>query len=150
MREAKTGSVRAVERAFLLLETLGRSEHGLTLSQLTRKLALPRSSLYCLLLTLERCGYLHHERPSGRYTFSLKLFSLANSALHAIALRKHAAPVLRDLTQKTLLTVHLGILEHHEVVLMDKVEPPGPVRVATWAGKRMGVHCTALGKALLA
>lgn len=150
MRQAKTSSVRAVERAFLLLEALGRSEQGLTLSQLARRLTIPRSTAYCLLETLERCGYLHHERPGGRYTLSLKLFSLANSALHAIALRKQAAPVLWDLMRKTRLTVHLGILEHHEVVLVDRVEPPSPVRIATWLGKRMGVHCTALGKALTA
>lgn len=150
MRQAKTSSVRAVERAFVLLEALGRSEQGLTLSQLARRLTIPRSTAYCLLETLERCGYLHHERPGGRYTLSLKLFSLANSALHAIALRKQAAPVLWDLMRKTRLTVHLGILEHHEVVLVDRVEPPSPVRIATWLGKRMGVHCTALGKALTA
>jgi DNA-binding IclR family transcriptional regulator len=48
------------------------------------------------------------------------------------------------------LTVHLAILEEGEAILIDRIEPPGAPRLATWVGKRMGLHCTALGKALIA
>jgi DNA-binding IclR family transcriptional regulator len=43
----------------------------------------------------------------------------------------------------------MAILEGHEAVLIAKVDPPGGFRLATWIGKRMELHCTGLGKALI-
>ncbi len=71
-------------------------------------------------------------------------------ALGGMSLRGHAAPILQQLMQDTGLTVHLAVLEEGEVILIDRIEPPGTQRLATWVGKRMGLHCTALGKALIA
>jgi DNA-binding IclR family transcriptional regulator len=147
----RTNSVPAVERALAILEFLGKSRHGLTLSQVTRYLGLPKSSTHSLLLTFERCGYLHREPGTGRYRLGLRVCELANMALSGIALREGAAPVLRRLAENAGMTVHLAILEHGEAVLIDKLEPPGyGLKVATWAGKRLSLHCTAIGKSLAA
>ncbi|MCS6817435.1 MAG: IclR family transcriptional regulator [Blastocatellia bacterium] len=150
MAAVKTQSVPAVERALTLLEVLAESKRGYTLSELARLLRLPRSSTHCLLLTLERRGYLHRNEQTGRYMFGLKLLGLANKALSRIELRERAAPYLQALMQQTGLTVHLAILDRGEAVLVEKVEPPGLLRLATWIGKRMDIHCTGVGKALLA
>jgi DNA-binding IclR family transcriptional regulator len=132
------------------MELLANSRNGLPLADLARQMGLPKSSVHCLLLTLERRGYLHRNQRTNRYLFGLKLFSLANMALSGLELRERAAPFLHKLAEKTRLTVHLAILEQNEAVLIDKVEPLGAFKVATWLGKRMDVHCTALGKALIA
>jgi DNA-binding IclR family transcriptional regulator len=50
----------------------------------------------------------------------------------------------------TGLTVHLAVMEEGEVILIDRIEAAGVPHLATWVGKRMGLHCTALGKALIA
>jgi DNA-binding IclR family transcriptional regulator len=50
---------------------------------------------------------------------------------------------------RTHLTVHLGIIESDEAVLVEKMEPAGLFRLATWMGKRMDVHCTGIGKAII-
>ncbi|HEX8984879.1 MAG TPA: IclR family transcriptional regulator [Bryobacteraceae bacterium] len=146
----KTQSVPALERALLILEYLAKSRHGATLSQLSRKLELPKSTSHALLLTFERCGYVHREEQTGRYRLGTRLYALANMALSGISLRDQAAPFLQKLMRDTGLTVHLAILEQGEAVLIDRVEPPGVPHVSTWVGKRMGLHCTALGKALIA
>jgi DNA-binding IclR family transcriptional regulator len=52
--------------------------------------------------------------------------------------------------QRARLTVHMAIMEDNEAVLIEKVEPPGLVRLASWVGKRMELHCSAVGKCLLA
>ncbi|HEY2931869.1 MAG TPA: IclR family transcriptional regulator [Acidobacteriota bacterium] len=150
MSNLKTPSVPALERGLSVLELLAKSKTGLTLSVLTRKLQLPKSSTHCLLLTLERCGYLQRNDKTGRYLFGLKIFSLANMAVNGIQLREQAAPFLHALMQRTRLTVHMAILEQNEAVLIEKVEPPGLLKLATWLGKRMDVHCTGVGKALIA
>lgn len=150
MASLKTQSVPALDRALTILEVLAESKKGLSLSQLTRSLGWPKSSTHCLLLTLERRGYLHRNEQTGQYMFGLKLFGLANIALSGIELREQAAPFLQALMERTRLTVHMAILERDEAVLIDKVEPPGLFKLATWIGKRMDVHCTGVGKALIA
>lgn len=82
--------------------------------------------------------------------FGLKLFSLANMALSGIKLREEARPFLRSLMHETGLTVHMGIVERHEMVLVEKIGPAGMPKLATWLGKRMDLHCTGVGKAVLA
>lgn len=146
----KTQSVPALERALLILEYLARSQHGATLSQLTRKLGLPKSTSHALLVTFERCGYAVRDEATARYRLGTRVYALANMALSGISLRDQAAPFLYKLMQETGLTVHLAILEQGEAVLIDRVEPAGTPKVATWVGRRMGLHCTALGKALIA
>jgi DNA-binding IclR family transcriptional regulator len=110
---------------------------------------MPRSSTHCLLITLERQGYLIRDEKSGRYLFGMKLFSLANMAMSGLSLRKAASASLRALMAATGLTVHMAILEQNEAVIIEKVESPYQLRLGTWVGKRLGVHCTAVGKALI-
>jgi DNA-binding IclR family transcriptional regulator len=150
MAVIKTPSPPAVDRALSILETLAQSRSGLTLPELRHTLHLPKSSVHCLLVALERRGSLHRNESTGRYMFSLKLFSVANQALSALDIRETAGPHLRRLMQRTRLTVHMGILEQDEAVVIEKIDAPGPFRHATWIGKRMDVHCTGIGKALIA
>jgi DNA-binding IclR family transcriptional regulator len=150
MAAIKTQSVRSLDRGLTLLELLANSKVGLSLPDLVRKTELPKSSIHCLLVTLQRRGYLHCNSRTGRYMFGLQLFSLANMAISGLKLHDEAAPFLRSLVKETGLTAHMAILEHREAVLVSKFEPPGIFRLATWIGKRMDLHCTGLGKVLMA
>lgn len=150
MAALKTQSVPALDRALTLLETLVQSRRGLALSELSRKLRLPKSSIHCLLLTLERRGYLQRDESTKRYILGLKFFSMAHASSAGLDLRQKARPFLMRLGQWTRLTVHMAVLEQAEAVLIEKIEPPTIFNLATWVGKRMDVHCTGVGKALLA
>jgi DNA-binding IclR family transcriptional regulator len=150
MSGGATPSAPAVERTLSILELLSVTKSGLTLPELSRRLALPKSSTHCLLVTLERRGYLHRNNRTHRYMFGLKLFSLANMALSGVELRENAADFLQSLMQRSRLTVHMALIEGDEAVLIEKVEPPELVRLATWVGKRLELHCSAVGKCLLA
>ena len=132
-----------------ILERLASSKNGLSLSELMRNLSLPRSSTFCILVTLERLGYLYRNEGTGRYMFGMKLFTLANMAMNGLNLRKQGSPYVRKLMEKTRLTVHMTIQEQNEAVIIEKIESPYIPRVGTWVGKRMGIHCTAAGKALI-
>jgi DNA-binding IclR family transcriptional regulator len=146
----RTQSVPALERGLLILECLAQSRRGVTLSQLVQKLQLPRSTGHALLLTYQRCGYVQRDERTGRYCLGFRLHALANMALNGMSLRGQAAPLLYQLMQDTGLTVHLAVMEEGEVILIDRIASPGSTKLATWVGKRMGLHCTALGKALIA
>ena len=139
-RPVKTPSVPSLERALVILELLATSRAGLTLPEIATELRLPKSSVHCLLVTLERHRYLHRNDRTSRYMFGSKLFSLGNMSLNGLRVRQVAGPHMRSLTERTGLTTHLGVLERYEAVLMEKVDPPGVFKIATWLGKRMDLH----------
>jgi DNA-binding IclR family transcriptional regulator len=143
-------SVPSVNRAMKILELLAQSQRGLTLSDISRRLALPKSSTHVLIKTLEHIGYLKSSTLTGRFCFGLKLVSLSNMALENLDLREQARPFLRDLMLQSGLTVHLAILEGAEAVIIEKVEAPGMLRLATWVGRRLDANSSGVGKALLA
>lgn len=148
--DLKTQSVPALERGLRVLECLADSQLGLTLAQITRSMDLPKSTVHCLLLTFQRSGYVQREDATGRYRLGGGLFRLANVALPALPVREQAAPLLRALAEKTRLTVHMAALDHDELVLIARMSLSGAVAPATWIGRRMDFHCTAVGKAVLA
>lgn len=150
MPAIKTRTVPSLDKALCILELLAQSRAGLTLPDLVDQSGLAKSSVHYLLVTLERRGYVHRNSRAGRYLLGTKLFSLTNSALRGLGLRQKSAPLLAALRLKTGLTVHLGILEANEAILIAKHEGQSSPRLATWLGKRMEMHCTGLGKALLA
>lgn len=146
---ARTQSVPALEKSFRILEAIAQSKSGLTLLELVRMTGLPKSSVHCILLTLQRMGYLYRNARTSRFLFGMKMVSLANTGMGGFKLREQSQPFLQSLSRLTGLTVHLAILEHYEPVIVGRAEAAGMVKIPTWIGKRMAMHCTALGKALL-
>jgi DNA-binding IclR family transcriptional regulator len=150
IRQRQKKVVPAAQRVFAVLELLMASRKGLAVSEIARSLGLARSTTFYIINTIEECGYIYRTTPRGRYTFTAKLLELASRSLGCLGVREPAAPFLRTLMQKTGLTVHLGVIAQNEVVLIDKVAPLAGQQLATWVGKRMPIHCTGLGKALMA
>ena len=146
----KTPSVPGLERGLTVLELVAASRSGLTFSQIAQAVPFPKSSVHCLLLTLVRLGYLQRIEASGRYLCTTRVINLADTAMPGIALHQTAAPLLFRVAQQSGLTSHLAILEKGEAMLVGKVESHLQPPITTWAGKRIGVHCTSLGKCLVA
>jgi DNA-binding IclR family transcriptional regulator len=145
----KTPSLPSVPRALEVLEHIAASPNGLKLSQITRLLGYPRSTVHCLLLTLERAGYIARSTPRGPYVCGSRLLELSGKALAGSSLREIAMPTLRQLMQRTRLPVHVALLEREQVTIIAQIAPPG-TRLLTSPGQRLEVHCTALGKAIAA
>lgn len=141
----KTPSLPSVPRALEVLGYIAAAPNGLKLTQLTRSLGFPRSTLHCLLLTLERTGYIQRTSPRGPYLCGPRLLELSEKALGGSSLREISTPVLRSLMQRTRLTVHVATLERDQVMIIAQLAPPG-TRMMTSLGQRLEVHCTALGK----
>lgn len=149
MSIAEQGTSTAVERTLAILEAIAQRD-GMTNSQISRKLGIPKSSASYILRTLERRGYVRRDRGSGEYKIGLHVLSLSRGVLRGLDLREAAAPILRKLVERSHLTAHLAILDQEEMVYIDKVEAPGFIKMDTWVGRRMLVHSTGVGKALVA
>src|SRR5215469_10493029 len=140
----------AVERALNILEAAAHRREGLTNSEISRKLGIPKSSASYILRTLERRGYLRRDVETGRYRLGLKILSLGGDAQANLDIADVALPFMRALEEKIHMTVHLAVLDQGEAVYIEKVEAPGFFKVNTWVGRRMFLHSTSVGKCLLA
>jgi DNA-binding IclR family transcriptional regulator len=140
----------AVERALNILEAAANRRDGMTNSEISRKLDIPKSSASYILRTLERRGYLRREAETGRYRLGLKILSLGGDAQANLDIADVALPFMRMLSEKIRMTVHLAVLDQGEAVYIEKVEAPGFFKVNTWVGRRMFLHSTSVGKCLLA
>jgi len=146
----RTSSVPVLLRALEILELLAASRNGLPLPEICKALQMPKSTAHKVLITLLRAGYVIRSLKTGRFSLGYKLFTLANQALDGLRIRELAMQPMRQLMLHTHLTVHLAILERFEAILIAKIDPPGVSSLSTWIGRRMEVHCTGVGKALIA
>jgi len=142
--------VPSTMRAMRVLEFLAHSTRGASVSGVSRSLALPKSSTYLLLKTLEQEGYLQRSGRSGRFYFGARLIHLCRSALANLDLREVARPCLTNLMRQAGITVHLAVLDGNEAIIIDRISPPGSSAGADWVSRRLDINCTGVGKALAA
>ena len=140
----------AVERALSILEAVGQRPAGMTNSEISRRLEMPKSSASYILRVLERRGYLQRDAESGRYRLGLSLLALAQGVQAGQDVREVALPILRQLADRCRLAAHLGVVDRGEAVAVDKAEVPGLIQMATWPGRRTDAHSTSIGKSILA
>src|ERR1700690_1125850 len=144
-----TYKVQALDRAFAVLDLLGESETPLGLAQVASSLQLHKSTAHRFLMVLERHRMVERT-TSGKFRLGLRLFDFGNCAIEQYDLRDRAQPHLRRLVAETEETAHLCILEAARVIYIDKIEPARSVRMITRVGASNPVHCTSVGKAMLA
>jgi len=118
-------------------------------SELAERLELHRSEVHRLLGTLVREGYMG-RRPNGRYAPTLKVWELGVKVHQRIDLRPSAISAMRRLADATRETVHLSVLDGWEVLYVEKIDSPEPVRAYSELGGRAPAYAVATGKAMLA
>ncbi|MDD2843911.1 MAG: DNA-binding transcriptional regulator KdgR [Rhodoferax sp.] len=142
-------SVAAVLKTFALLQALAeRSDSGV--SELSMRLAMPKATVYRFLQTLMTLGYVRQETDSERYGLTMKMFELGTKALRTpdlVDLAKHHMQMLSD---KTGEAVHLGALIDSEIIYLHKVDSNHALGMYSKVGRRAPLHCTAIGKVLMA
>lgn len=142
-------SSNTVDRTLSILEAVSHSEHGLTNSDISRRLKIPKSSASYILRVLENRGYLLRENGSGKYRLGLKLMGLTRDMLTHIDVREIAKPVMEEFVRRVNLSSHLAVLDNGRAVYVEKVEALNFVKMDIWVGHRLPVHSTAIGKVLV-
>lgn len=146
---AELGGVRVLHKTLDILETIKESPSGLRLADLHRSVELPKATVYRILNTLETRGYLDRDN-AGHYRMARKLFDLQRKAPIEQVLGEAAKPLMEDFVEQCKETVNLGIIDAGEIVVIQTVESPQSVRMASKVGNRRYLHSTALGKVMLA
>jgi IclR family acetate operon transcriptional repressor len=102
------------------------------------------------MLSVLRGSALVRETADGRYALAAGTMTLSRAYLDGIDLRQEALQVMRPLSAQTGETIHLGVLALLQVVYIEKVESPAPVRMYSRVGDTNSALTTALGRAILA
>jgi DNA-binding IclR family transcriptional regulator len=134
-------------RSATIMEAFNGGQQLLSLSDLSRRTRLPKSTMHRLVEQLCQVGWL--ERSHGRYRVGLRLFELGTLAADSNRLHDAAFPHLQNLAATTGLAVQLAVLDQADVVYLERIVTC-PIRVPTRRGGRNPAYCTALGKALAA
>ncbi len=140
---------RTLQRGLEMLQLLGLHPEGLSLSELTQALALPRSTAFNLAQSLVALGYASHKSDTGRYRLGLKMFEIGASALNQVDVMEVIRTCMAEVHRKVNETVHVGVRSGRETLYIDKLDSTQSIRMSSYVGSRAPLSCTALGKALL-
>jgi DNA-binding IclR family transcriptional regulator len=154
MPDRKTKSspykVQVLDRALAIIDKLSTAEENMSLAELSEAVKLHKSTVHRLVTILEGHRIIERDSRTGHYHLGLRLFELGNIAISRFNIRERARPHLEKLLYEVEETVHLCALDAGEVLYLDKMEPSRSVRMASRIGRRNPVHCTSVGKAILA
>ncbi|AJI22663.1 MULTISPECIES: IclR family transcriptional regulator [Priestia] len=142
--------IQSVDRALRILDLFDEHTTELKITDISDQIGLHKSTVHSLLKTLQQRGYIHQNLENGKYGLGMKLFERGNYVIQSLDIRQLAKKYLMDLSAKTGQTTHLVILDGKEGTYIDKVEGPMAVILYSRIGKRIPLHCSAVGKALIA
>ncbi|GKV64837.1 MULTISPECIES: IclR family transcriptional regulator [unclassified Sporosarcina] len=146
----ETGTVQSVDRALLILEKLKDTPKGLGVTELSTELHVSKSTAHRLLTSLLKKGFVRQNLENQKYMLGLKLIEFGQTVTDHLDIRSAASGHLRRLAEKVGETAHLVIRERSEIVYIDKIESSATIRMFSNIGKRAPMHCTGVGKAILA
>ncbi len=142
--------INSILRASNILKCFSGDKTHFKITELARHLGLDRSTTYRILLSLEKARFVEKDEKAGTYSLGLGAFEIGNAYLRQKDLIQVSKPIMTDLAQKVQETVHLAVLSDTEIVYVDKCDSPRSLGVMSKIGQRGPLHCTSLGKTLLA
>ena len=140
-------AIQSVSRAVSILRCF-EGDACLSLADVSRMVGLHKSTAAGIINTLKAEGFIEQDTTTGKLRLGLELFSLAVQARRGIV--DICEPFLNELLSLTGETVNLAVLDKNESVYIAKKESTHSVRISTNVGKHLPLHCTAIGKSILA
>lgn len=142
--------IQSLARGLKILGLLNQAPDGLSITEIAETLGVDKGSASRLVATLRSYGYAEKDEISRRFYLGPQVVSLSRSVLQRLPLREAAKPFLRQLMERTGECAHLAVLAQGQALYIDQVESPATLRVNAQVGELKPLHCTALGKVLLA
>jgi DNA-binding IclR family transcriptional regulator len=139
-----------VDRALEILERLGSSAAGLTLSALSSQLGFPKNAVFRITNTLKARGYLARDEKTLKFRLTDKLLRVSQPRVERKGLLEVSMDAMRGLRDECRETVQIGRRFGDEGVILEQVEGLHPLRISVDAGLRFPLHNNAPGKLLLA
>jgi len=142
--------VKTLARGLMVLEKLAEVPDGLSITELAETFKVDKGGMSRVLQTLSKYGFAEKDERTRKYMLGSQIVRLSRTLLTRMELRETAKPYLQKLVDQTGECAHLAILANGEALYIDQAESPSALRVTTGVGTLAPLHCTALGKILLA
>jgi IclR family acetate operon transcriptional repressor len=152
---AKTGHkldtriIHSLDKGLEVLELVAANGVDVGLSELTRRLNWDKSTIFRLLTTLIRRGYVEQDPDTKRYRLGYRILHLERYLFQSLDLPRLSRDLLTDLANATGEAAHLATLHRNQVIIIAQRESPERMAVNAHVGSIEPLHCTALGKAIL-
>ena len=142
--------IQSLAKGLRILKLLEDARGGMGTTEVAKSMSIDKSSASRLLHTLANYGFVVQDGDTARYRLGPQLLTLGQRLLKDISLRDHARPFLYKLVDDTGECAHLAILAQRQALYIDQAESSAALRVESEVGTLSPLHCTALGKAMLA
>lgn len=149
-KKARNYEVGSVAKALEILGLFAAETPSLTVTDLNRRMGIPKSTAHNLLRTLQSFDFVNQDPGDRRFRLGPRVFELGRLYLHGTHLVEAVLPHLRSLADQTKETLKLAVLSRGDVLILTAIESPYQLHTRGDEGKRAPLHCTGLGKALLA
>ncbi|MBB4284416.1 IclR family transcriptional regulator [Roseospira goensis] len=146
----EAGGVQSVRRAIAVLRALTTADEGLTLTEVCQAVGLAPSTAHRLLTTLQEERFARVDPGTGLWSVGVDAFSVGNGFLRARDLVSMARPELRQLMYDSGETVNLAVEDDGQATYLAQVECREMMRAFAKPGARVPLHCSGVGKALMA
>ncbi len=143
-------TVPALARGLQLLTQFSRNERELSGAELSRRLGLPRASVFRMLFTLEQGGFVERAEDGVSYRLGLAVLRLGFELLASMELTEHGRPVIEELRDRCGYSTHIVVRDAREVVFIAKVAGRSALFHSIQVGARLPAHATVLGRLLMA
>ena len=148
---ATTKNIQSVESAFAILESFQQSDDGeRSVKEISEALGLNKSTAFGLINTLTDLGYLQQNEKNQKYYLGLKLLNFSNIIKVQNRIIRIVHPYLEQVSRKYGETAHCAVKRNDAVVYVDKVESTGSITINTHIGTQNYMHCSGVGKCILA
>ena len=142
---------RTVERTVAILDLLSKHPQGLSLSEIKDHLDIPKTSAYDIIVTLQNNQMVEIlDERLKIYGIGIKTFTIGNRYTANLDVIKVAKPFIEELGKNLKKTIFLGVMTGMKIVYIDKYSPKDEILTTCAIGSENGLHCTSLGKAILA
>jgi len=143
--------MKLLKKTFQIVEEFAKNEgKPLGITELSKRLTLPKSTVFHIVHTLHNYRWLERLDDSKKYVLGLRLFELGNLVQANSRLRQIALSHLEKLRKETNETVYLVVYDQGEIVYLECLESQLRLRARPVYGIRVPLHCTSLGKAIMA
>ncbi len=142
-------TVPALLRGLQLLMQFDRNQRELTGAELSRRLALPRASVFRMLQTLEQGGFVEKSADGISYRLGLSVLRLGFEFLASMELTEFGRPVIEELRDRSGYSAHIVVRDGQEVVFVAKAAGRNVMFHSIQVGARLPAHATVLGRVLL-
>ena len=139
-------SIHSVENAIDLLEAICDEGGEARISQLSQRLGMNKTSVYRLLATFEKRGFVERGEDSVKYRLGLSAYEMGQKLLSRMGMLRKARPSMERLARQCNESVYFLVRRKDEVLLLDMIDSAQQVKIVSLLGRRFPLTATALGR----